>query len=235
MEKMKFSRLEVVHRFFSGTGLSYDRVVALCTWGFDLYWKRRIIAAIPRRPMRLLDQACGTGILTLVIARRFPGCEVIGVELRQEYLDIAREKARAAGLRNVRFRLGRAEDILLEGQVDCITSSYLAKYAELPLLLEHARRMLRPGGRLILHDFTYPDKGLFRSLWRAHFRLLQMAGSRVFPEWRTVFFELPDFLRETRWLPETLDRLQKLSFEDIRCTPLTFGAAALVTAKRPQG
>ena len=235
MGKTNLSRLETVHRFFSGTGLSYDRVAAVCTWGVDLYWKRRILAAIPGRPKRLLDQACGTGILTLDIARRFPDCEVTGVELRREYLDLARGKARAAGIENVRFLLGRAEDVLLEEEVDCITSSYLAKYAELPLLLENARRMLRPGGRLILHDFTYPGGRLFRFLWQVHFRLLQTAGSRLFPEWRTVFFELPDFLRETRWLPETLEGLERFSFEHIRCTPLTFGAATLVTADRQRG
>ena len=233
MGKTNLSRQQVVHRFFSGTGLSYDRVARLCTWGGDLYWKRRILAAIPGRPRRLLDQACGTGILTLDLARRFPGTEVTGVELRREYLDIARQKARAAGIENVSFLLGRAEEVLLAGEVDCITSSYLAKYAELPLLLENARRMLRPGGRLILHDFAYPENRLFRSLWQAHFRLLQGAGSRLFPEWRTVFFELPEFLRETRWLTETLERLEALSFRHIRCTPLTFGAAALITAERP--
>jgi demethylmenaquinone methyltransferase / 2-methoxy-6-polyprenyl-1,4-benzoquinol methylase len=233
MEKMQRSRLAVVHRFFAGTGFSYDRVATVCTWGADLYWKRRILAAIPGRPGRLLDQACGTGILTLAIARRFPECEVIGVELRQEYLDIARAKARVAGLGNVRFLLGRAEDVLLEEQVDCITSSYLAKYAELPLLLEHARQMLHPGGRLILHDFTCPRNGLFRFLWLAHFRVLQTVGSRIFPEWRTVFYELPAFLQATRWLPETLDQLEKRSFEAIQPTLLTFGAAALVTAERP--
>jgi len=63
------SKLAVVYRFFSGTGFSYDRVATLCTWGFDRYWKRRIIAAIPSGSARILDQACGTGILTLQIAR----------------------------------------------------------------------------------------------------------------------------------------------------------------------
>src|ERR1017187_4669580 len=97
------SKLEVVQRFFSGTGFSYDQVATMCTCGFDMYWKKRIIEKIPDRPACIIDQACGTGILTLKIARRFPGCQVIGVELRDEYLTIAREKARTLGIRNVDF------------------------------------------------------------------------------------------------------------------------------------
>src|SRR6266702_628837 len=105
------SKLDVVYRFFTGTGFSYDRVVTVCTCGFDRYWKKRIIARIPSHSARILDQACGTGILTLAIARAFPGCQVTGVELRDEYLSLAREKARSAGIENVRFMLGRAEDM----------------------------------------------------------------------------------------------------------------------------
>ena len=226
------TKLDVVYRFFSGTGFSYDQVVTVCTGGFDRYWKRRIMAAIPPRPARILDQACGTGILTLQIARAFPECEVTGVELRDEYLDIAREKARAAGMDNVRFILGRAEDVMPEEGFDCITSSYLAKYAELGPLLANAGTMLRPGGLLIMHDFTYPANAVYRSLWHAYFNLMRLVGNRVYPEWRTVFSELPQFLEQSRWLPETLALLKEQPFCDVTCESLTFGTAALVTARK---
>jgi demethylmenaquinone methyltransferase/2-methoxy-6-polyprenyl-1,4-benzoquinol methylase len=224
------SGLDVVNRFFTGTGFSYDRVVNLWTGGFDRYWKNRILALIPPDPRKIIDQACGTGILTLKIARAFPGCEVTGVELREEYLDFARDKARREGLDNVRFLLGRAEEVVPEGHYDCITSSYLAKYADLAPLLTNAGRMLRPGGLLLMHDFTYPANPLFLPLWQTWFRLMQTVGGRFFPEWRTVFHELPAFLRETCWLDDTLALLREQGFADIRCASLTFGTSAIVTA-----
>jgi len=85
----------------------------------------------PSDPTYIVDQACGTGILTVKLARRFPHCCVIGVELREEYLSIARNRASQLDLKHVEFRLGRAEEIVLQTGIDCITSSYLAKYAEL--------------------------------------------------------------------------------------------------------
>ncbi len=229
---VNLSKLDVVERFFSGTGCSYDRVAIICTCGFDRYWKKRIIAAIPPRSLRILDQACGTGILTLAIARAVPGCRVTGVELRDEYLDIAREKARSAGILNVDFLLGRAEDVTVE-ECDCITSSYLAKYADIGLLIASASRMLRPGGVMIVHDFTYPVHPLFRTVWHAYFQLLQTVGGRIWPEWRTVFHELPQFLRESTWLPDTVAALREHGFNDITSESLTFGAAAIVMARKP--
>jgi demethylmenaquinone methyltransferase/2-methoxy-6-polyprenyl-1,4-benzoquinol methylase len=226
------SKLEVVHRFFSGTGCSYDRVVVLCTCGFDRYWKKRILARIPAQPGRIVDQACGTGILTFEIARRFPECRVIGVELRDEYLSIARERTHS-GIGNVEFVLGRAEDVLLEGEWDCITSSYLAKYAELVSLITNAKKMLRSGGLIIMHDFTYPGNRPFLTIWRAYFQILRGLGSKVFPEWRTVFYELPEFLRQSGWVSESLALLRDHGFCDITSESLTFGTSALVTARKP--
>jgi demethylmenaquinone methyltransferase / 2-methoxy-6-polyprenyl-1,4-benzoquinol methylase len=225
------ARLSLVHRLFSGTEKSYDFVVKLCTFGFDEWWKRKILGKMPQDPCRIVDQACGTGILTLKIARKYPLARVTGVELRREYLQIAVEQARRGRIANTDYRLGRAEEVILEGPIDCITSSYLAKYAEIGRLVYNARGMLRKDGRLILHDFTYPTGLLFPSVWRLYFRLLQMAGSRVFPEWKTAFFELPDLLQKTRWVDELIHVLQENQFGHIQVEKLTFGSSTLVTAE----
>jgi demethylmenaquinone methyltransferase/2-methoxy-6-polyprenyl-1,4-benzoquinol methylase len=222
----------LAHRFFRGTGATYDLMVNLGTIGFDRWWKKKIVDRIPAAPRGILDQACGTGILTFKIARKFPACRIVGVELREEYIRIAREKAAARPLNNVAFIIGRAEDVFLNADFDCITSSYLAKYAEIGKLVSNAKRMLRNEGLLIVHDFTYPPGRQFARLWKLYFRLLQTAGSRRYPQWRTVFYELPQLLRSTGWVGELIETLQKNAFTDITLEPLTFGSSSLVTARR---
>jgi demethylmenaquinone methyltransferase/2-methoxy-6-polyprenyl-1,4-benzoquinol methylase len=222
--------LELVHRFFSGTGSTYDQMVCLCTVGFDQWWKKKIIAKIPPHPRRIIDQACGTGILTFKIARRFPFCRILGVELRKEYLNLAIEKARADRLGNVEFILGRAEDVILKPSVDCITSSYLAKYAELEGLIQTAGKMLRAGGRLIMHDFTYPPGRLFSRVWVFYFKLLQILGARIYPQWRTIFYELPELIRTRGWAVEAIEILKENDFADIGLESFTLGTAAIVSA-----
>lgn len=222
-----------VQRFFAGTGPSYDRIVNLLTFGADRYWKRKILAAVPPKPALIIDQACGTGILSIQLARQWPQCRVIGVELRREYLDIARSKAQALGLGNLRWVQGRAECVRLDVPADCITSSYLAKYADRPSLVANARRMLRPGGRMILHDFTHPRHPGFCRLWHLYLRLLQTAGSRIWPQWRVVFRELPELLETTAWVSETADLLRTAGFARLRFVPLTFHTSVMLTADRP--
>jgi demethylmenaquinone methyltransferase/2-methoxy-6-polyprenyl-1,4-benzoquinol methylase len=224
--------VETANRFFSGTGSSYDLVAFLCTFGFDVWWKRKILREIPTNPKCILDQACGTGILTIKLARRFPGCRIVGVELREEYLNIAKKRVSRLNINPIEFHLGRAEDFVLQGGIDCITSSYLAKYAELGRLILHAKEMLRPGGVLIMHDFTYPSGGLFLRLWKFYFKILQRTGACLFPEWKTAFHELPPLLESTRWVDDVVSGLKEKEFADIRVERLFMNTAAMVVAKK---
>ena len=170
------SRLALVERFFQGTGNSYDFMVNAATFGIDRLWKRRIVRLIPPHSRRVADLACGTGISTLAIARQLPDCHVVGVELRDEYLSIAREKMRRSSIGNVELVLSRAEDYHCTEPFDCIASSYLAKYADLPRLVDNAWHMLAPGGLFLMHDFTYPPKPHLVRIWRLYFHLLQRLG-----------------------------------------------------------
>ncbi len=108
-------KLALVQRFFADTGPTYDFMVNAATFGIDRRWKRQIVAALPENPARVLDLACGTGILTFAIARRYPRCRIVGVELRDEYLRIARDKARDLGLDNVEFVLGSGRGLRRAG------------------------------------------------------------------------------------------------------------------------
>lgn len=227
------SRHALVERFFSGTGPSYDLVVNVATFGIDRRWKGIILGEIPGNPQRILDLACGTGILTLRIARRFPECDVVGVELRNEYLDIARAKAAENGIANVDFVQSPAEKYFSDRPFDCIVSSYLAKYIDLNVLAENCEAMLRPGGKLVTHDFTYPPRPYLVRIWRIYFRILQMLGSPLLPQWREIFFGLPSLIERSRWVPELEQALKRNAFEHVRIRALTLHGSALVTAHKP--
>ena len=227
------ARAALVERFFRGTGNSYDFMVNAATFGIDRRWKRRIVRLIPPGSSRVADLACGTGISTLAIARHLPGCRVIGVEMREEYLAIAREKVRRYGVSNVELVLSRAEDYCCAEPFDCIASSYLAKYADIPRLVENASHMLAPGGLLLMHDFTYPAKPHLVRVWRLYFQLLQRLAGPLFPAWREIYEGLPALIARTRWLEELPAALQAHGFTEIRREDLTLYGSAIITARRP--
>jgi demethylmenaquinone methyltransferase/2-methoxy-6-polyprenyl-1,4-benzoquinol methylase len=225
--------LDLVEKFFSGTGASYDAMVHYLTLGIDARWKRQILACIPVGATRILDLASGTGILTFDIARRFPSAEVEGVELREEYLAVALEKQKSLQLPHVSFHLSRAEDFVNVRPVDCVVSSYLAKYADLPRLAAAAACWLNPDGMFIAHDFTLPPNPILLHIWRVYFWLLQKVGGPLLPAWREIFYGLPPLIAQTRWVEALSEELRKHGFQEIRLRYLTLYGSAILTAKGP--
>jgi demethylmenaquinone methyltransferase / 2-methoxy-6-polyprenyl-1,4-benzoquinol methylase len=224
---------QLAERYFSGNGASYDHIARVATLGLDAWWKRKILHKIPKAPARILEQASGTGILTCKIAQRYPQCQIVAVELHEGYLAIARKKVRDLGLSNVEFIHGRAEEVILQGEFDCIVSDYLAKYVELGRLVGNAQTMLRAGGLLIAHELTRPTRPLFLALWRTHFKLLQAYGRFRHPEWMLAFNDVPSLLGKTRWVDELTEALRATRFCELEIENQLFGASVLVSARKP--
>ncbi|MBI1822598.1 MAG: class I SAM-dependent methyltransferase [Nitrospirae bacterium] len=222
---------DYVQKFFSSTGDTYDKIVKICTFGIDGWWKQSILNTLDN-PVKVLDLACGTGILTFAIAKRFPRCRVVGVDITEGYLHVARKKSELLQVENVQFIQQWAEEFSSDELFDCITSSYLAKYADLSRLVRNSASMLKPGGLLLFHDFTYPRNRMIASSWELYFKFLQKIGSLRYPQWRNVFFELPDLIRKTRWVEELTSAMRNNDLTDIRVKVLAFQGATLITGRK---
>ncbi|MCS6768372.1 MAG: class I SAM-dependent methyltransferase [Candidatus Nitrosocaldus sp.] len=217
-------------RFFRHTSGTYDRVVRLTTFGRDGAWKRFMLGLIPHGDYTALDLACGTGILTIALRERVS--TVYGLDLIHDSLVIADGKAKGLNYSDVMLMNAAAEFIpLRDCTVDVITASYLAKYCDIERVVRECRRVLRDGGVMVMHDFTYPG-GVMRYLWHAYFALLRFIGVFV-SEWRPAFNELDRVIVERRgWVDELMDALKRNGFRDIRCVNLTFNTAAVVYARK---
>ncbi len=220
----------IARKFFTGTSSSYDTVVNITTFGRDASWKRAILDLIPTGNHRVLDLACGTGILTFALAQKVSS--VTGVDLMEENIRVANKKAIENAIANVTFCTSAAETI---PQQDCsfdfVTASYLPKYCDIELVVKESARVLKRNGVLIMHDFTYPRDSAMRGLWNTYFKILRIAG--VFtPSWRPVFNELDHVIKHSRWVDELINAMNKHGFGNVQRKDLTSGTAAIVWGSR---
>ncbi len=214
---------ELVPKFFDNTAATYDKVVSWATFAKDNYWKNEMLNQIPGGDT-FLDLACGTGILTRKLAQKFPNSEITGVDITQSYLDVA--KRNSSSFQNISFVCQDAEKLNLDGKFDCVISSYIPKYCNPKILVRICDKHLNSGGRVILHDFTYPQNRLVRFLWNAYFVLLNLAGNLI-PEWKEAFSELPKLIRATTWARSYEEEMKKIGL-DVRCKYLTWHSSAIL-------
>ncbi|NQW18685.1 MAG: methyltransferase domain-containing protein [Chloroflexi bacterium] len=192
---------ELLEEMFVDTAGTYDLIVRLATLGMDIWWKRRLIRMIPqdRTYDRILDLGCGTGIVTMKLAKRFPDAEVVGIDLMQEYVDIAEAKARKKGLNNVSLRCMRIEVMdQLPGQFDLVVGSFVPKLIEIPDLISGLDTVMAPGGVLVLHDFIIPTNPMLRKGFTVYWQIVKL-GMRIFPSWQRVSENLFRIIWESSW------------------------------------
>jgi demethylmenaquinone methyltransferase/2-methoxy-6-polyprenyl-1,4-benzoquinol methylase len=221
----------LVKRIFATTGKSYDFVVKMTTFWQDNSWKKRILEITDRiTPYTVLDLACGTGILTCALAKKFPDSRIVGIDLQEEYLEYARIKKSENNLKNVEFHERSAEDVN-EGEYDLITTSYLPKYVDLDLIVGNCSKMMNTGGLLIFHDFIYPDRILWRFFYNVYWVILRLvlwsSGS-----WREMGRELKGIIAETHWIDNVEKALRMHGFTDIHVEVQKFEIAAIVYATK---
>ena len=154
------------------------------------------------------------------------GKSVTGIDLTFEYLLSMKHKLNAPIVQ------GTAEVLpYLDESFDSVVSSYLAKYVNVHKVVDECWRVLRPGGIVIFHDFTYP-RGVIRSLWNMHFGLLRLAG-RFIGSWKVVFEDLDDVIKESDWVNQTIISLRDRKFQNVGCRYYTGGTSAMISAEKP--
>ena len=224
---LKKNPKDLVPQFFNDTFNSYDKIVSYTTFGKDSFWKHKMLEQLSNEKT-VLDLACGTGILTKQIAEKLPHAEIIGVDITKNYLEKAKNKLML--YQNISFINQDAEKLNLEKKFDCITASYLPKYCKATILVKNCVNHLNLGGKIILHDFTYPQNRLFQKLWNFYFKLLHLAGFFI-PEWKQVFIDLPNLIRNTNWVREYEKAMNDCGLQ-IHKQDLTCGSSTIIVGTK---
>ncbi|MFB5635953.1 MAG: class I SAM-dependent methyltransferase [Nitrosopumilus sp.] len=224
---IKKSPKDLVPMFFNDTSNSYDKIVNYTTFGKDSFWKHKILEQLSTEKT-VLDLACGTGILTKQIAEKLPHAEIMGVDVTKNYLEKAKEKL--TSFQKVSFVNQDAEKLDLGKKFDCITASYLPKYCISDVLVKNCINHLNDGGKIVLHDFTYPKNKLIQKLWNFYFKVLYLIGFFI-PNWKQVFLDLPNLIKTTNWVEDYKETMKNYGLK-IHAQDLTWGSSTIIVGTK---
>jgi demethylmenaquinone methyltransferase/2-methoxy-6-polyprenyl-1,4-benzoquinol methylase len=173
---------------FAAIAPRYDLINDLQSFGLHRHWKRRLIRLAAGRPgERALDLCCGTGDVAFALAGQ--GVEVAGLDfsgpmlaVANQRLEIKNAKLKMQNAATVRFLQGDAQQIPFpDASFDIVTVSYgLRNLADWEQGLREMRRVLRPGGRLLVLDFGKPDNRPWRGIYFGYLRLFVPVFGRLF-------------------------------------------------------
>jgi demethylmenaquinone methyltransferase / 2-methoxy-6-polyprenyl-1,4-benzoquinol methylase len=174
-----------VRDVFDSVADDYDLMNDLMSAGLHRVWKDFTLRLAAMRPgQRALDVAGGTGDLAAGLARQVgPRGLVVLADINEKMLARGRDRLIDAGaVGNVGFAQANAECLpFADASFDCVTIGFgLRNVTDKPAALASMRRVLKPGGQLLVLEFSHPSSGVLKPLYDAYsFRVLPLLGRIV--------------------------------------------------------
>ncbi len=221
---------EQVARMFDTISGKYDFLNHFLSLGIDIRWRKKAIRElVDLQPRLILDVATGTGDFAIEALKLNPD-KVIGVDISEGMLDQGRQKMRKRGYsERIDMVTGDSENLPFEeNKFDAITVGFgVRNFENLEKGLLEMKRVLRPGGKIVVLEFSKPRVFPFKQLYQFYFRYILPTLGRWISRDEAAYTYLPESVQAFPDGRDFTNILEKLGFKQIACKPLTFGISSL--------
>lgn len=231
------SKKEQVEEMFDNIAPTYDRLNHILSLNIDKVWRRRVMRIVRRaKAHSIMDVATGTGDLAIAMAKRVDGAQILGVDLSEEMLAVARKKIERLGLEErIKLEKGDAEnlDMVASESIDAATVAFgVRNFENMERGLKEIYRTLRPGGKLVVLEFSMPRNRFIRWIYGiyAH-HLLPRIGAMISKDDKAYTY-LPDSVEEFPAAERFKEILLGVGFTSVKLRRQSFGIAYIYEATK---
>ena len=173
-----------VAEMFNQIAYRYDFLNHFLSGGIDKGWRKKAILELRSiKPKIILDVATGTADMPMMMMKLLIPERIIGIDISEGMLALGKQKIVSAGLQeSISLQTGDAEDIPFpDASFDGITVAFgVRNFQNLEKGLAEMYRVLRPGGKLVILEFSRPDKGFFLPFYKIYLRFIAPRIGKMF-------------------------------------------------------
>lgn len=224
-----------VARMFDSISGNYDFLNHFLSLGIDIRWRKKAIKLLATdNPKRILDVATGTGDFAVETLKLNPE-HVIGVDISEGMLDVGRKKIKERGLEDkIDLRLADSENLPFEeNKFDAVIVAFgVRNFENLEKGLAEMHRVLKPGGRVVVLEFSKPTAFPLKQLYQFYFTSILPRIGKLISKDPAAYTYLPESVRAFPDGARFTGILNKVGFNKTECKPLTFGISSLYTGTK---
>lgn len=222
-----------VQKMFGDIAPRYDLLNRLLSCGQDQYWRKRAVARLaPQSDERFLDIATGTADVALEIIRNVPmgAAQVVGIDFSEKMLELAQQKINSQDRADsIQLESGSAESLPFEDNYfDGTTTAFgVRNFSDVSQSLNEMHRVLKPGGRCMILEFSLPKNSVLNTLYRFYFEVLLPKVGRLISKHPSAYTYLPETVASFPVRKEFSSLMQQAGFTNVTYKELTFGVVIL--------
>lgn len=213
-----------VRGMFARIAPRYDLMNRLMTGGMDVRWRREVVQRAALRPnASVLDLGTGTGDLARETLTQFPQARVAAADFTLEMMRVGRK--------NGALNFSAADALSLpfqDSSFDAVISGFLMRnVADAQKALQEQRRVIKPGGRIVVLDTTRPKKNILSPFIKFHMHVIIPFVGGILSGMRDAYEYLPDTTENFFTAEELSVRMTAVGFRRVQFKRLMFGTIAI--------
>ncbi len=225
-----------VEEMFDSIAPAYDFMNRAMTLGIDRWWRRVAVKMVKRsNPRRILDVATGTGDFAIGLYDKIHPKQVVGIDLSQGMLDVARRKVEKRGLQDA-ITLQQGDCLAMpfkDGEFDAVTVAFgVRNFEHLLQGYQQMHRVLAPGGMLCVVELSTPRNRVtrwFYDLYTLH--IIPWFGALKSHD-KSAYRYLPQSIAAVPQGEDMLAIMREAGFNECKVKRMTFGTCSIYTGKR---
>lgn len=226
-------KAKAVKEMFSGIAHRYDFLNHFLSFGVDILWRKKTVALFDDLAgQKILDIACGTGDMAIELANASDSVIVTGVDFSPQMVAIGQKKIKEKKLEG-QVSLGVGDALNIEHKdksFDGVTCAFgVRNFADFDRGISEMSRVLKPGGKMAILEFTTPENRFFAWFYHLYFtRILPIIGGVISGK-RSAYTYLPDSVYRFFNRAEIIEKLEAVGLDDVKFYPFTFGVCGVYT------
>ncbi len=230
------NKKEQVEKMFDTISGNYDNLNRVISFGTDIKWRKKVLVAIiQKNPNNILDIATGTGDLAIKFAEKSNATKIIGLDLSEGMLSVARNKVKGKSIaEKVEFIKGDSEALPFnDNTFDAITVAFgIRNFEHLEKGLSEILRVLKPKGLFIILETSVPTKTPFKQGYHFYTNSVLPIIGKMFSKDKVAYNYLSESASFFPYGKKLNNILQKIGFINVENKPQTFGVATIYTATK---
>ena len=232
----KESKKKQVENMFDKIAFRYDFLNRFLSAGIDVGWRKKAIKQlVSSKPKNILDVATGTGDFALTSFEILKPEKITGIDISEGMLDIGRKKIEKAGLQEkIELIRGDSEAILFDDNTfDAVTVAFgVRNFENLEKGLSEIRRVLKPGGKLIVLEFTKPSVPVIKQVYNFYMNTITPKIGKIIAKNNEAYQYLNDSVLQFPEKESFIHILNQSDYRNAFYKTLTLGICSIYCAEK---